>query len=242
MFAGSTGTLKLDQPSTFSAEIFGFTGNGTLSGSDQIDLKGINYNTIQDSYTNGLLTVTDGSSDTAKLNFNGSYVLANFAFASDGDGGTIVYDPPVSPSSTAAGPSISSATIGIGATLELAASDTESVTFAGSKGTLVLNGLASGAQSLNFTGAVSGFGGQNVIDLLGIAFDAQTTLGYAPDADQTEGALSLSDGVHSANIALLGNYMASSFTTASDNHGGTMVLAQAVTPNDQALLGNPHHA
>ena len=99
-FAASTGMLKLDQPSTFSAEIFGFTGNGTLSGSDQIDLKGINYNTVQDSYANGILTVADGSGDTAKLNFNGSYVLANFAFASDGDGGTIVYDPPVSPSST----------------------------------------------------------------------------------------------------------------------------------------------
>ena len=50
--------LTLDQPSTFSAEIFGFTGNGTLSGSDQIDLKGINYNTVQDSYANGVLTVT----------------------------------------------------------------------------------------------------------------------------------------------------------------------------------------
>jgi hypothetical protein len=44
-FAASTGMLKLDQPSTSSAEIFGFTGDGTLAGSDQIDLKGINYNT-----------------------------------------------------------------------------------------------------------------------------------------------------------------------------------------------------
>ncbi len=33
--------------------------------------------------------------DTAKLIFNGSYTLANFKFASDGSGGTIVYDPPV---------------------------------------------------------------------------------------------------------------------------------------------------
>ena len=55
-FAASTGILKLDQPSTFSAEIFGFTGNGSLSGSDQIDLKGINYNTVADSYANGVLT------------------------------------------------------------------------------------------------------------------------------------------------------------------------------------------
>ena len=42
--------LKLDSPSTFSGVIFNFTGDGTLSGSDQIDLKGINFNSVQDSY------------------------------------------------------------------------------------------------------------------------------------------------------------------------------------------------
>ena len=135
-FSSATGMLKLDSPSTFSGEIFNFTGNGNLSGSDQIDLKGINYNTVHDSYANGVLTVTDGSGDTAKLSFNGSYTLANFDFASDGSGGTIVYDPPVPTSSSqntpASGPNATSsgqcqgpATIGAGATLELGAADTE---------------------------------------------------------------------------------------------------------------------
>ncbi len=87
--------LELDQPSVFDGTLFGFTGNGTLSGSDQIDLKGINFNTVQDSYSNGVLTVTDGTNGAA-LDFNGAYTLANFKFASDGKGGTIVYDPPVS--------------------------------------------------------------------------------------------------------------------------------------------------
>ena len=86
--------LKLDNPSTFSGTIFNFTGNGTLSGSDQIDLKGVNFNSVQDTYANGVLTVTDGT-HTDALDFNGSYTLANFKFASDGSGGTIVYDPPV---------------------------------------------------------------------------------------------------------------------------------------------------
>ena len=179
------------------------------------------------------------------MSFSGSYILANFDFASDGSGGTIVYDPPAPSSSgqstTPFGPDATSATIGSGATLELGAGNAELITFAGSKGTLILDGAAPAAQPLNFKGAVSGFGGQDVIDLSGIAFDAQTTLGYAPNGGQTGGTLSLSDGIHSANIALLGNYMASSFATASDNHGGTMVLAQAATPNDQALLSNPHH-
>ena len=39
--------------------------------------------------------MTDGSGDNAKLSFNGSYTLANFKFASDGSGGTMVYDPPI---------------------------------------------------------------------------------------------------------------------------------------------------
>ena len=95
-FAASTGMLKLDTPSTFSGTIFAFTGNGTLSGSDQIDLTNVNFNSVHDSYANGVLTVTDGT-NTDALDFNGSYVLANFKFASDGNGGTIVYDPPVPP-------------------------------------------------------------------------------------------------------------------------------------------------
>ena len=102
-FAASTGMLKIDQPSSFTAQIFGFTGDGTLSGSDQIDLEGINFSTVQDSYANGVLTVTDGT-HSATLNFQGTYMLSNFEFANDGNGGTIVYDPPVpGPSQSGAG-------------------------------------------------------------------------------------------------------------------------------------------
>jgi hypothetical protein len=251
-FTSSTGTLILESPSTFSGEIFNFTGNGSLSGSDQIDLKGINDSTVHDSYADGVLTVTSGG-DSVNLDLNGSYSLANFDFASDGSGGTIVYDPPV-PTSNALVPTSSgqtvtacepptggSATIGAGATLELGAACSEAVTFSGPTGTLVLGSSStSGGQSSNFTGTVSGFGAQDVIDLPGIAFDAQTTLGYLPDSNQTGGTLSLADGAQSAKIALLGNYMASSFAVASDNHGGTMVT-EASQASNQSFLTNPQH-
>jgi hypothetical protein len=92
-FSGSTGMLKLDNPSTFDGVIYNFSGNGKLSGSDQIDLKGINFASVHESFSNGVLTVTDGT-HSAALDFNGSYTLANFKLASDGSGGTIVYDPP----------------------------------------------------------------------------------------------------------------------------------------------------
>jgi hypothetical protein len=61
--------LKLDQPSSFTGEIFNFTGDGTPSGFDQIDLRAFNY---KDSYADGSLTVADGCGNSAKLNFSGS--------------------------------------------------------------------------------------------------------------------------------------------------------------------------
>ena len=98
-FADPTGKLILDQPSNFTGQIFGFTGDGTLSGSDQIDLAGINSTSgsFTHSYLNGILTVSDGT-HTANLHFMGSYSPGNFHFVSDGAGGTIVYDPPTSTS------------------------------------------------------------------------------------------------------------------------------------------------
>jgi hypothetical protein len=93
-FQGPTGTLRLDHSSTFSGNILNFTGSGSLAGSDQIDLADIQYSSAHYSFAKGVLTVSDGSGDTAKLSFNGSYTLASFKIASDGSGGTVVYDPP----------------------------------------------------------------------------------------------------------------------------------------------------
>ena len=247
-FQGSTGTLRLDQASTFSGEIFGFKGNGTLSGSDHIDLRNIKYSSVHDSYANGVLTVTDGSGDTDKLSFNGSYTLANFKFASDGSGGTIVYDPPVPPPSSQSASAATSddtslsTTIGTGATLELAIGDHDAITFAGSRGPLILDASRSGTGAPNITDTVSGFGPKDIIDLPGIAFDAQTTLDYLPNGNQTGGKVTVADGIHNVSIALLGSYMASSFAMTSDNHGGTMLVTEAAHPDDQSLLSNPHHA
>ena len=206
-FNGSTGTLILESPSTFSGKIYNFTGNGSLSGSDQIDLTNINFNSVKDSYANGVLTVTDGT-NTDKLAFNGSYKLANFDFASDGSGGTIVYDPPV-PTSNVSVPTSS--------------------------------GQTSGGQGRNFTGTGSGFEAQDIIDLPGIAFDAQATLGYLPGSNQTEGTLPFMDGAQSAKVALLGNYMASSFATVGDHHSDSMVT-EAWQASNQSLLTHPQHA
>jgi hypothetical protein len=106
------------------------------------------------------------------------------------------------------------------------------VTFAGPTGTLQLD------QSQSFAGTVAGFGGQDQIDLSDIAFGATTTLGYAANFSNTGGALTVSDGTHTANLALLGQYAAGNFAMASDGHGGTMIADPAVVAQNQ--LTQPH--
>jgi serralysin len=84
-------TLTLDQPSTFSGQLVGFTGDGTLTGSDQIDLHGLSYNLAHFNFdsSSGKLSASDGSS-TASLQFIGHYSQDSFHFADDGSGGTLV--------------------------------------------------------------------------------------------------------------------------------------------------------
>jgi hypothetical protein len=95
IFHSATGELILDHSADFTGTISGFSGDGTLTGSDLIDLRDVNFSSLeQSSYANGVLTVSDGT-HTVNLDFNGDYQLANFKFVDDGQGGTTVYDPPV---------------------------------------------------------------------------------------------------------------------------------------------------
>jgi T5SS/PEP-CTERM-associated repeat protein len=107
-FAGSTGTLVLDQPANFSGQIENFSGTAPdTAHSDVIDLVGIDYNSAQfsEAYSSktGVLTVSDGT-NTASITFDG--FAGTFQFASDGNGGTDIYDPPATASS--AGSSVDS--------------------------------------------------------------------------------------------------------------------------------------
>ena len=84
-------TLVLDTPSTFTGQIVGFAGDGSLAGSDHIDLHGMNANMIQSSFdaSTNALTVSDGTT-AATLQFLGHYSSDSFRFADDGHGGTLI--------------------------------------------------------------------------------------------------------------------------------------------------------
>ena len=180
--------------------------------------------------TAGVLTITQGT-NTVELQLEGTYTLANFAIASDGHGGTLLTDPPV----VRQNPGNAPAVIANGTVLEVNTPDTGEVTFSGTTGTLWLD------QPSTFAGTVAGFDGRDVIDLPGIAFGTDTTLGYSPERQRHRRYTDDRGGCPSTKIALLGNYMASSFALESDNHGGTMVVTEVAQVANQSLLATPHH-
>jgi hypothetical protein len=108
------------------------------------------------------------------------------------------------------------------ATLELAATSSTTIDFApGATGSLKLD------QATTFTGSVAGFGAGDAIDLADIGFGVGTTLGYAANTDGSGGMVSVSDGRHTASLALFGQYAAAGFATAPDPGGGTLVTYAA---------------
>jgi VCBS repeat-containing protein len=104
---GNTGELVLADSKDFTGTIVGFTGDGTISNSDLVDLADVNIANVALNKT----TYTDHGNDTGTLtlynangqaldsiNLSGTYQLANFTIENDGDGGTLIVDPPVNTS------------------------------------------------------------------------------------------------------------------------------------------------
>jgi autotransporter passenger strand-loop-strand repeat protein len=105
------------------------------------------------------------------------------------------------------------------------------VTFAGG-GLLVLD------TSQSFHGLVAGFGAGDQLDLKDIAFGSGTHVSFTEATGGTSGTLTVTDGTHTANIELLGQYAASQFTSTSD---GTGTIIGEQPPAATAALATPHH-
>ncbi len=93
----SSGTLMLGTPASVTTKMVGF-GATDATHSDAIDL----LNTVatkavySGTASSGVLTVTNAAAATvATLNFTGNYTTASFHLVSDGNGGTLILDPPV---------------------------------------------------------------------------------------------------------------------------------------------------
>ena len=90
------------------------------------------------------------------------------------------------------------------------------------------------ADSIAYAGSISHFSlsGATSLDLEDIAFGGATTASYS--GTKTSGVLTVTDGAHTAKIHLAGDFLASSWTLASDGHGGTTVVDPAA-PLTQAM-------
>ena len=117
-------------------------------------------------------------------------------------------------------------TVAAHTTVEISSGYAGQLSFAADTGSLKLD------NSATFAGTVAGMMGHDTIDFADIDPTKVQAPSYSGDA--SGGTLSVTDGSHSANIALLGNYMAASFAPSSDGHGGTSVVDHAST--DQTLL------
>ena len=124
--------------------------------------------------------------------------------------------------------------VAAGETITLGSAFAGTVSFLSDTGTLKLE------NSSSFAGTVAGLCGQDAIDFADIGFGANSTLGYAANSDHSGGTLSVGDGTHMANIALLGSYMASTFVAASDGHGGTLISEAAHTSTQTPVVTQPH--
>jgi len=145
---------------------------------------------------------------------------ANLSAVGSGDTKLGINTPPGS----ASGPSGGNFTITGITELELFGPSTESVSFAsGATGELKLDA------SSQFNGQIAGFTGQNLLDLADIGFGSNTTLGYTANSGNTGGTLTVSDGTHQANVALLGQYVAANFAMSADGFGGTLVVNPPAT-------------
>jgi hypothetical protein len=127
------------------------------------------------------------------------------------------------------------AIINTGATVELGSAYPSQVTFFGPTGTLKLDNSAS------FNGTVAGMTAQDTIDFADISFASIQTPSLQ-NGTSSGGTLHVTDGTHTANIALLGNYMASTFAASSDGHGGTLVVDPPAMASQNNLLAQAQHA
>jgi autotransporter passenger strand-loop-strand repeat protein len=128
---------------------------------------------------------------------------------------------------------VASGTTIAGGTLEISngGSDGGKVTFAANTGTLLLD-------STTFGGTVAGMTGQDTIDLRNFNFATAQVTSSVTAASAT---LTVSAGGDVAQIILIGNYMASTFSPSNDGFGGTSIVDPHVSASQAAALAQTYN-
>jgi hypothetical protein len=148
-----------------------------------------------ESIGSGGLVVNSGIDNSGLIWANGSNIALNGAVSGPG---TVLVD------------GASTVTFG-------AATAVNTTLTADAAATLVMN------DSIDFSGKISGFDANDHLDLTDMMFASGISLAYVANHDGTGGVLQVSDGAHTANISLLGQYDASNFASVADGANGTVV-------------------
>jgi hypothetical protein len=194
--------------------------DNTISGAGQLgagQLELVNEGTIVATGTNALIIDTGANtivnSGTLEATGSGGLVI-NSAVDNSGliwaHGGNVTINGAVSGSG--------SVQLDGMASFEFGAASSANVTLdAAATGTIVLH------DSFDFSGAISGFNNDDLLDLADITFAVGTSASYIENQDGSGGTLMVTDGEHTANIALIGDYSADGFEISADNILGTLV-------------------
>jgi autotransporter passenger strand-loop-strand repeat protein len=209
VFAGVThGTIITGTELTFNLPR-GLHGHLVLEGEEFVGSGGVAVGTNVDQFGEQIVSLGGVAIGTI-VNNGGEQIVSS--------GGVAVGDTVYGYELVQAGGVDTAVTIS-GGTFEVASggsTGTSPVSFDGG-GKLVLDASAS------FGGLVAGFGVGAYLDLADISFGSGTSVGFTEAANNTSGTLTVTDGAHTANIELLGQYMASRIVTANDGNGGTLI-------------------
>ena len=206
VFSG-IGLLELGHSVNYDQTVSGYSDLAVL---DLTDIKfDANTTTVTPNNSNTLLTVDDGSGDTANINIAGSYNTTWYTLSdghlNNGNYGTLVVDPDVVVPSTGN-----------------AASGAEMVLFTDGTGTLTYTG--SGGEIAGFTGTAPDAGHSDVIDLTGVNYDS----GHFSDTyNSSTGLLTVTDGTNSTTLTLADFNGTLSFGT--DGGSGTDIFDPPAT-------------
>jgi hypothetical protein len=162
---------------------------------------------IKADYWNGATGMANsGNNDVVESNENNNWLSLSFNVTAHLASSSSMNLAAASPSSANV-----SLAVAPGATVEISSAFDKQATFVGDTGTLKLD------NSSSFAGTVAGMSGQDTIDFADIIFATVQSLTFS--GNSSGGTLAVTDGTHTASIALLGNYLASTFVASSDGHG-----------------------
>jgi len=159
-----------------------------------------------------------------------SATLVQFIDVTSATSGKAPDYPPAALSPSKGGDAVATApptTVPDGAVVEITNASSQTVNFAGATGSLKLD------DAIAFTGQISGLTGSDSLDLADISFGANTTATFSGNTNG--GVLTVTDGTHTANIALVGNHLSSNWDLSSDGHRGTTVIDPVSSSNWQTL-------